>query len=227
MKRTMHTWLVLGVLSFATTSVVADEQPLEVKPGRRVVRDELAKFEAASKAETRGEPVWKVRMQALVTLARVGEPAVPILIDALKKGPPETRDLAAQALAVLADPATRPAFLEALDDLDPGTRIYAIRGLSMLGRVDLTARIKKILEDDPDTFVRRSMAWALEREDGPEAAPAIRRALADYDLARMDSAQLGRVAPDFALSDPSGTKYNLSQFRGKKDVILVFFIEDT
>jgi len=194
----------------------------------KAARDALGKFETASKREAASaEPVWKVRMEALVTVVRAGSAAVPIMIDALKNGPPATRDFAAQALAVFADPTSQPALLRALDDPDKGTRIYAIRGLSMFGRLELTPRIKKILEEDPDGFVRRSMAWALERDDGPEAAPAIRKTLADYDLARIDSAHLGRAAPDFTLSDPSGTTYRLSQFLGKKDVILVFFIEDT
>ena len=228
MKPIVETSLALCILSIVTVSLLADEKTGQVDRGQMSAREALAKFEAASKREAAsGEPVWKVRMEALVTLVRAGSPAVPILIDALKNGPPATRDFAAQTLAIFADPVTRQALLGALDDPDKGTRIYAIRGMSMLGRLEPTLRIKQILEEDQDAFVRRSMAWALERVDGREAAAAIRKALADYDLTRIDSAQLGRAAPDFTLSDPSGTTYRLSQFRGKKDVILVFFIEDT
>jgi peroxiredoxin len=46
--------------------------------------------------------------------------------------------------------------------------------------------------------------------------------LRDYDLARMDSAHLGKPAPDFTLADASGKTWHLRDFRGKKTVVLVF-----
>jgi HEAT repeat protein len=228
MKLIKQTWLALGFLPLVTMSVFAEQKVGQADHAQKAAQDALAKFQVASRGEAAsGEPVWNVRMEALENLVKAGSAAAPILIDALNNGPPATRDFAAQALAVFADPVARPALLRALDDPDNGTRIYAIRGLSTLGRLGPTSRIKQILEEDEDAFVRRSMAWALERVDGRESAAAIRKSLADYDPTRIDSAQLGRAAPDFTLSDPSGTTYRLSQFRGNKDVILVFFIEDT
>jgi hypothetical protein len=63
--------------------------------------------------------------------------------------------------------------------------------------------------------------FALTRDDEPNPEP-IRKALRDYDLARMDSAQLGKPAPDFTLADASGKTWHLRQFRGEKTVVLVF-----
>lgn len=51
-------------------------------------------------------------------------------------------------------------------------------------------------------------------------------ALASYDLGQMDSAKEGKLAPDFALTDASGQIYRLSQFRGKKTVVLTFILQD-
>jgi hypothetical protein len=45
--------------------------------------------------------------------------------------------------------------------------------------------------------------FAFTRDDEPNPEP-IRKALRDYDLARMDGAHLGKPAPDFALADASG-----------------------
>jgi hypothetical protein len=61
----------------------------------------------------------------------------------------------------------------------------------------------------------------LLREDSPEAA-ATRRALAEFDLAKLDSARYGAPAPDFELTDLVGKTWKLSQFKGKKAVALVF-----
>ena len=42
----------------------------------------------------------------------------------------------------------------------------------------------------------------------------------------MDSARLGETAPDFTLTDYTGKTYRLSQFRGKRTVILRFLLFD-
>jgi peroxiredoxin len=46
--------------------------------------------------------------------------------------------------------------------------------------------------------------------------------LVDFDPAETDTARLATVAPDFTLTDARGETYRLSQFRGKKVVILEF-----
>jgi hypothetical protein len=56
--------------------------------------------------------------------------------------------------------------------------------------------------------------------------PAVPKAWATYDLSQMDSAKVGKQAPDFALADASGQTYRLSQFRGKKTVVLTFILQD-
>jgi hypothetical protein len=71
---------------------------------------------------------------------------------------------------------------------------------------------------------RELAARVLEIVRGPAGA---RQALADYDLAQMDTAHAGKAAPDFALNDALGKTHRLSQFRGKKAVVLAFVIQDT
>jgi len=174
----------------------------------------------------KGDPGWKVRMEALVRLARIGPAAVPVLSEVLHKGSPSTRELAAQALVLFADPSTRSGLERALADPKPGVRLYAIQALSMLGKLPRTERYEQILRNDPAVWgVRPMMAAALDREDRPNAAQ-LRKLLAGYDLRQMDSARPGEMAPDFTLTDISGKKYRLSQFRGKKTVVLRFILFD-
>jgi peroxiredoxin len=40
------------------------------------------------------------------------------------------------------------------------------------------------------------------------------------------AAETGQQAPDFTLSDQSGTKVSLGQFRGDKNVVLSFHVFD-
>jgi hypothetical protein len=69
---------------------------------------------------------------------------------------------------------------------------------------------------------RELAAQALEILRGP-AAP--RQAVVDFDLAKIDTAHPGQVAPDFSLADLSGTTYRPKQFRGQKTVVLVFIVQ--
>jgi hypothetical protein len=55
----------------------------------------------------------------------------------------------------------------------------------------------------------------------------LQKFLADYDLARLDSARVGKMAPDFALADADGKTHRLSEFHGRKVVVLSFLLMDT
>jgi len=197
----------------------ADDKAGATAAAEKPARAALAKFK-------KGNGAWKVRMEALVSMAKIGPPAAPVLVEALKDGPPATREFAAQALVLFVDAKTRPALDRALADLKPGVRLYAIQALSMLGPLPRTKENERILTSDPAFWtVRPMMAAALERADRPNQAK-LRKALADYDLSKMDTARVGELAPDFTLTDFTGKTYRLSQFRGKKAVVLRFILYD-
>jgi hypothetical protein len=145
-------WMFTLVLLFAA-ALSADEQVDSAAAGQKTVREILAKFD-------KGDPGWKLRMEAWVRLMKAGPAAVPILEEARKKESLAVSAFATQILAVMRGPA------------------------------------------------------------------AIPKAVTDYDLSALDSAQLGHFAPDFSLTDVSGKAYRLSQFRGKKAVVLTFFKDD-
>jgi HEAT repeat protein len=206
------------VLLFAG-SLRADDEAGLTDAAEKAARADLAKFEKNSAD-------WKARMEALVGLARIGPAAVPVLVEALKGDQPATREFAAQALVLFADAKTRPALERALPDPKPGVRLYAIQALSMLGPLPRTKENERILTSDPAFWgVRPMMAAALERADRPNQTE-LRKALADYDLSKMDSARVGELAPDLTLPDFTGKMYGLSQFRGKKAVVLRFILYD-
>ena len=219
----VRTGLAAALALLCATALSASDKetpgPKERAAAEKQARQIVARFD-------KGDPGWKARMEALVRLARVGPAVVPVLAEALHKGPPATREFAAQALVLFAEPGTRPALERALADPKSGVRIYATQALSMLGRLPRTERHEQILRDDPSEFgVRPMMAAALARDDRPDAGQ-LRKALAGYDLRSLDSARLGETAPDFALTDFTGKEYRLSQFRGKKAVVLRFILFD-
>jgi HEAT repeat protein len=172
------------------------------------------------------DPVWKVRMESLVTVARAGRGAIPVLVDALRNGPPVSRILAAQALGLFAEPGTRPALKAALKDSQSQVRLYAIRALRLLGRLGPPEEYRTMMESEGNWIVQVEIASALQREDKADPASLLKQ-IASYDLKRLDSVRLDVEAPDFTLISSLGVEFRLSRFRGRRAVLLVFRIRDT
>ena len=189
----------------------------------KAARDTLARLE-------KGNPGGDERMRALVSLAKAGPAAVPALVETLRKGSPPNRAFAAWVLGVLADPAARPALEKALGDPEQEVRSQAVLALRMLGPLKLTDRQRRLLEKS-NFHVRAHLDLALEQDDDPNPA-ALRKALADYDPARIGTARVGQPAPDFALADLAGKAHRLGRIRegkgagGPKPVVLMFLMMD-
>ncbi len=219
---------VLVLWSSWASGTTGEEKP---KKAGRTAAEALVRFEKAWQPQEGymrplNDAGWKARLEAFRDLVGLGDKAVPVLTDALVKGKPETRIFAAQTLTLLANPMGRPALEKALKDSQPAVRLYAIDALSMFGRVEETPLYRQLRDKDPNRDVRAHMAFALERDDKPRPTE-IQKALLDYNLKSLNTAQVGKPAPDFTLSDPLGKSYRLSQFRGRKAVVLVFIYGDT
>jgi HEAT repeat protein len=193
---------------------------------QQAARHALAKYERQrqqSNTKSSEKQNWKVWMECLVKLVKTGPASVPVLIECLKsdKAPPYTRAFAAQALGLLADARARPALLQAIEDKDGYVAAHSRIALGRLGRLQATPKLRELAGTDPFRGVHVELTFALTRDDEPNPEP-IRKALRNYDLSRMDSAKLGKPAPDFTLGDASGKTWRLEQFRGKESVVLIF-----
>ena len=110
-----------------------------------------------------------------------------------------------------------------IDKADPGwkERFEALLALAKAGPAVVPVLEKA--SKDPTGPAPRFAAYAHRILSGPAD---VTEALADYDPKKIDTARLGQLAPDFTLSDPTGRAYRLSQFRGKKAVVLIFLITE-
>ncbi|MFO0910993.1 MAG: HEAT repeat domain-containing protein [Isosphaeraceae bacterium] len=209
-----------------------DEPPTRVPRGTRVRHPLLEAVRSEWKPSGEVFPIasagWKARMAALCGLAREGRQAVPVLTAILDDRDPRVRSVAAQALGILGDTSVE-GVLEAmlLGDPDAECRVYAAHARSMLGGMQQTPRYQWSLSLDRLFSFRDQLQFALDR--GPEPAPpAIRQAYAQYDLSLMDSARVGKPAPDFVLPTPDGkSSIRLHEVLAESDVMLVFIYGST
>jgi len=188
----------------------------------KAARETLARLEKA--------PGWQERMRAFVSLTKAGPDAIGPLVEALHKGSPPNRAFAARVLGILASPAARPALEKALGDPDHTVRSQAILALRMLGPLKLTDQQRQALQKSK-FHVRGHLEIALAGDEDLGAA-ATRKALKEYDPARIDTARIGQLAPDFSLADLSGKIHRLSRLSagkgigGSQPVVLVFLMID-
>ena len=173
------------------------------------------------------EQGWKARMRAFQAIVRHGPAAVEPVRRLLREGDAPQRALAAQALGFLPAQAAREDLMRAAaNDEQAVVRLYAIDSLGMLGTDGVAIDWKSLAEGQKNRDVKRHLVYAAEREGKPLAREVI-DTLADWDAGQMDAAKVGELAPDFELNTVSGEKVRLSDFRGKKAVVLVFVYGDT
>lgn len=169
---------------------------------------------------------WPARMLSMQALVAEGKKSIPALVKALQSTDRPTRILAAQTLGYLGADAPREALLEAAkNDADASVRLYAVDALGMRGG-DVGKEMATLLSKEKNNDVRRHIAYARQRK-GKAIDRSVVKTLLDWDPKTIDSATLGQPAPDFALSTLLGKTVQLSDYRGKKNVVLVFIYGDT
>lgn len=173
---------------------------------------------------TEGDASWVAYAGALRRLVGLGDKAVPALVAGCADGNFQVRALCARTLGFLgAKPATA-ALIKLLDDPQAPVAILAA---DALGQIQEPVGLKALEEarsrlKNGDVLLHVSKA--LERKVPVESD--LREQILKIDPRLVNSAQLGRAAPDFTLKDSIGTDWALSSFKGKKSVVLVFIYGD-
>lgn len=197
----------------------ADEPPKRLPKGS-TVRHPL--LEAVRRDWVRGggwfpiaEAGWKSRMAALRGFTREGAEAVPTLVAGCDDENPHVRDMAVQVLVIIGDSSHAPLFDAMLGgDPDGEVRVYAAYSRGMVGGMKAGPLTEWMLKMDRLFAFRLHLQFALDR--GPDPLPdEVRRAYADYDLSRMDTARVGRPAPEFSPRTLGGEAGQTGGFPGE------------
>lgn len=131
----------------------------------------------AAEEDTARRPGWKpfrqwgLRETTIDTLARIGKPAVPALVEALRDPNPDLRDQAALALARIGPQAEEavPDLIAALNDDNEVVRKDVVRALGQVGPQAAVA-IPELIDVLRSTEVKERAPQELERDRKPERA---------------------------------------------------------
>jgi len=172
-----------------------------------------------------GNNGWQTRMRAMQGLVLRGKASIAPLVTMLKTGRPGERTFAAQTLGYLAaDVPTAPLLAAARSDTAAAVRLYAVDALGMHGGTEIDWKALRKTEKNGD--VLKHIGYAVERKGQP-VSPAVSRALKAWNPKSLNTAVIGKQAPDFKLVSANGRTIRLSSYRGKSAVVLVFIYGDT
>jgi hypothetical protein len=169
---------------------------------------------------------WHRRMIGMQALVRSGAESVSPLLAVLKSGDPGMRIFAAQTLSYLGPSVEHADLVAALADKETAVRLYAVDALGMSGLTGLSALLEPTQTDDENRDVKKHIDYALLREGAAVSGDVTAKMLA-WDPKTIDSAVVGEMAPDFELTAVTGETIRLSDFSGKKAVVIVFVYGDT
>ena len=171
---------------------------------------------------------WLVRTLAVRDLVRLGASAAPALSSALSETNRHVRQVAAMVLGILQATNAVPALEKLLgQDPDPMVRSQAAIALGQIGQPSSMSALKAAQKDDESRDVQHQAelaAHAVERRMRP--TPELAASYARLDETRFGRVQVGQPASDFELPDTEGKIWRLSDFRGKKPVVLIWIFAD-
>lgn len=174
------------------------------------------------------DEAWEVRIEVENGLIALGKPAVPALIEACDDSNRHVRLLAAYVLGFLNDKTAAKALMQVVfrDPYAPA-RLMAVEGLGRLGAQEALSIVKAATEDR-SPHVREAAQWAFPRvEKGEGVGDALWQiAISTFDKNQIATAVVGKPGPEFALTDDSGETVRLSDFRQKKNIVIVFLLAD-
>ncbi len=171
---------------------------------------------------------WLVRTLAVRDLVRLGADASANLVDALHDTDVHVRHVAAMVFGIVRATNAVSALESTLrDDSDSVVRSQAAIALGQIGHKGSLAVLRQAQTEDKSRDVQHQAelaAYAVEHGLGttPELAAAYRR----LDETCFNRVRVGEPAIDFELPDTEGRSWRLSDFRGKKPVVLIWVFAD-
>lgn len=171
---------------------------------------------------------WKVRLIALRDLVDAGEENLDEIIGGLLDTSIHVRQIAASALGILsAEEAIEPLEQIVMKDNNAMVRSQAVISLGQIESEHSLDLLRKTMKEDSSRDVRHQCELALYQiENHMGASEKLRKAFLVLNEAEFETGKENGEAPDFILEDTDGTEWQLSEFRNKNWVVLIWVFAD-
>ena len=171
---------------------------------------------------------WKVHLLAVRDLIRIGTEHPKAVLRGLEHADPHVRYVSAMTVGIL-DLDDAVDALKTLAAKDPFTivRSQAVIALGQIESVPSLSFLKKLMETDDSRDVRHQCELAIgqiEKRMGSTEKQVL--AFRNLDESQFELVEAGRLAPDFELNNTEGGTWRLSNYQGKKWVVLIWVFAD-
>lgn len=116
---------------------------------------------------------WQLRRGARFELAARSESAPAALIDTARRGGTEARLEAVRVLRDIADPATVPTLIAALEDRNPSTRWAAAEALITVGQPSVRPILRELINKSDSVWLREGAHHVLQHLVDPVTSPVV------------------------------------------------------
>ena len=171
---------------------------------------------------------WKVRMIAVRDLVHEGSKSINEIISGLNDTSIHVRQVTAYALGVISEKvAIEPLEQVLLTDENAMVRSQAVISLGQMESRHSLDLLRKKLQEDPSRDVRHQCELAIDQiEKQKGTTEKLQKAFLSIDKSTFETVDENTVAPDFILEDTEGIEWQLSDFRNKKWVVLIWVFAD-
>ncbi len=223
--------VLVGVMALTSAGVAQRGASLSQTAQKILTRVRKHDFERNSGYDGVGDladMAWRVRTLAVRDLVRLGSDGVSAWKGSFRDADRHVRHVCVMAAGLLGAEETAGELQRLLaEDPDPIVRGQAAEALGQLRHVESESVLRATAKEDRSEHVKHRAELALvqlkqkQRDDKD-----LVRQWTELDESTFRLVEVGKAAPDFQLRDTEGNEWRLSDFKGKKTVMLVWIFAD-
>jgi len=171
---------------------------------------------------------WKIRMIGVRDLVHEGSKSINEILSGLNDTSIHVRQVTAYALGIISEKETiEPLEQVLLTDENAMVRSQAVISLGQMESRHSLDILRKKLQEDPSRDVRHQCELAIDQIEKQKGTTVkLQKAFLSIDESTFETVDENTRAPDFILEDTEGIEWQLSDFRNRKWVVLIWVFAD-
>jgi peroxiredoxin len=171
---------------------------------------------------------WQVRILAVRDLLRLGPGSSSNVSNFLDHANPHVRQISARMLGLWRQERHVQLLKQILNqDAEPVVRAQVAFALGEIGSRAALDLLRARSKSDPSRDVQHQCELAVHQiEHGIKPEQSLREGYLALDEKKFKSVRVGKPAPEISLRDTEGRLWKLSDYKGKKPVLLIWIFAD-